>query len=59
MIDRIWCGPYYADHISTQEAIMWWIIAGVALFLIVFWDRDSMGNVDPNVVDSTKETDDD
>ena len=38
---------------------MWWIIAGVALYLIVFWDRDSMGNVDPNVIDSTEETDDD
>ena len=59
MIDRIGSGPYYADHISTQEAIMWWILGGVALFLIVFWDRDSMGNVDPHEVDNTKESDND
>jgi len=38
---------------------MWWIIGGVALFLFVFWDRDSMGNVDEDVVDSTQENDDD
>jgi len=32
---------------------MWWIIAGIVLFLFVFGDRDTLGQVD------TKEMDDD
>ena len=32
---------------------MWWLIGGVALFLFVFGDRDTLGQVD------TEELDDD
>lgn len=42
---------------------MWWIIAGVALFLFVFWERDTMPDAqnDPELDDRgfRKETNDD